>query len=202
MAMNGSRSKRADVGIKYLLHLDGNELAEFNLLKRVTFRQSALKRKLYRLAYHRMNKDLENSKNCARYHAKYKSDPTLVARRRESWKQYSKRMGSEWSRLRSKKYRKAYAKLSPSQRSRLREAYRKWAKQNWERRVEYAREYRRRSPLFGFRKAIAEAGRGGNIRELAEICESAIARLDEKGRGQRSKSSDRKGRLPVRSRNS
>ena len=137
------------------------------------------KRKAYRAAYHVRNREAENKKNLERYHAKYKHDEKIMERRRETCREYSKRMGTAWSRLRSKKYRKAYAKLSPATRFKIREAYKKWAELNWEKRVEYAREYRRRQPLCGFRQAIAQAASSGDIRKLAERCESAFAKLDE-----------------------
>lgn len=160
--------------------------------------EKKLKQKARRAAYHKKNRAAENAKNLSRYHAVYKRDPEIVARRGESFRQYALRMGTEWSRLRSKKYRKAYANLSPLRRSKMREAYKKWAKLNWEARVEYAREYRRRHPLFGLRKAIADAARIGDVRELAKRCESALAKFNENRSRDGSNSRHGSRGMPVR----
>jgi TRAP-type C4-dicarboxylate transport system substrate-binding protein len=96
--------------------------------------------------------------------------------------------GHLWARLRSRKYRKPYALLSDKQKKLIREAYKKWAKENWGKRVEYAREYRKRNPAFGLRTAISSARRSGDIRELASVCEHAIAKLNEDSSKRRSKS--------------
>ena len=146
--------------------------------------RSALEqRRMYRRQYYLENKERENAKSKERYHSKYKLNPAFKSRSSERWKRYAKEKGAEWVLLRSRKYRKPYAALSKSTRSNIREAYKAWAKLNWDRRVEYAREYRRRKATFGFRNKIAQARRSGDIRKLAEECLDAIVRAYGEGRG-------------------
>ena len=134
------------------------------------------RRRAYRANYHRENLEEQRRKNRERYHSRYKDDPAFIKRRTKSWKSYAERMEPSWILARSRKYRKPYANLSPSTRSKIREAYKKWAKLNWQKRVEYAREYRRKNPAFGLRNKIASARRSGDLRKLTQECLDAIIR--------------------------
>jgi hypothetical protein len=176
--------------LKYLSDSDARRAESLSSLR---FRESKLKRQLYRKAYHAKNKDKENGANRNRYHEKYKQDPEYKERSRRNWARFSANQSKEWSLLRSRKYRRAYSALSEKQRSAIREAYKIWAQDNWERRVEYAKEWRSRQPTTGLRKAIAEASRTGDIAKLAAVCERAISRFDEASRRKGSKSHDREG---------
>jgi hypothetical protein len=51
-------------------------------------------------------------------------------------------------------------------------------------RAQYARQWRRRSEIFGFRTKIIEARASGDIGKLAQECLDAIVRAYEKS-GQR-----------------
>lgn len=151
----------------------------------------AQSRKAYRRSYHLKNRERENARNLARYHKKYKLDSAWTKKRKASWIRYAKKKGIQWSRDRGKRYRKKYSELSPSTRSKIRAAYRVWAKKNWGRRVEYARVYRRRNPVFGFRGKIASARRTGDVRKLAEECFNAIVRAYGQGDGKKRDSGNR-----------
>jgi hypothetical protein len=144
-------------------------------------RQCPAKKKEYRRLMHLKRREIDNEKNRKRYHEKYKASEAWMKRRRESWKKYATRKGNAWIKERSKKYRKSYRNLSPSTRSKIRAAYIQWAKENWSKRVEYARAYRRKNPAFGFRNKIAEARRTGDIGKLAQECFDAIVRAYDKG---------------------
>jgi hypothetical protein len=150
---------------------------------RCSLRQCRHKRKEYRRQTHLQRREIDNAKNRKRYHDRYKNDPKWTEKRKRSWREYAAKMGGQWILERSRKYRKPYASLSTSQRSRIRNAYTSWAKRNWEKRVDYARKYRRKNPIFGFKTKIAAARRSGDIRKLAEECLDAIIHLDEKSRG-------------------
>ena len=161
------------------------------------------KRTEYRRLTHLSRRERDNEKNRKRYHELYKNDPVMTEKRRESWREFAKKKGKAWSKERSRKRPKtkaSTASLSESQLSKKREAYREWAKSNWEKRVIYAQKYRRRSPGFGFRNLIAEARRSGDIGKLAEECLAAIVRLDEAGGCGRREPKDRLGGLQVRDR--
>ena len=147
-----------------------------------SLRQCPLKRQEYRRLTHLSRKESDNEKNRQRYHEKYKTDLVLMSKKRARWRDYAQRQGVEWQQERSKKYRKAYSDLSSAQRSRIRLAYTKWAKQNWGKRVEYARHYRRKiNPGIGLHQLIADARNSGDFGELIQRLGDAIARLDEKG---------------------
>lgn len=139
-------------------------------------------RQAYRRLYHERNREQENEKNRLRYHQKYKTDAVWMKKRRESWRRYALKQGLEWMRERGKRYRKPYAQLSQSTRSKIRKAHTAWAKKHWEKRVEYARQHRRKKPGFGLRNKIAKARRTGDIGKLAEECFAAIIRADETSR--------------------
>jgi hypothetical protein len=140
------------------------------------------RRRVYRKHYHEKNREKENEKNRQRYHEKYKTDPVWVEKRQKRWREFSAKQIKGWSRARSKKYRKPYKELSESTRSKIRAAYTVWAKNNWDERVKYARQYRRKKPTFGLRSQIARARASGEFGELAEKCLDAIIRSYEVGR--------------------
>lgn len=141
----------------------------------------AERRREYRKSYHEKNKERENAYNIQRYHEVYKKDPALMKKRRASCKRYASKQGPDWQRERSQRYRKPYSTLSESRRSKIREGYKKWAKKNWEQRVEYARKHRRKKPGFGLRGKIANARRSGDVRKLAQECLDAIVRAYGQG---------------------
>src|SRR5688500_1759044 len=118
-------------------------------LHKCSLRHCEFKRKEYRRITHLQRREIDNKKNRERYHNRYKLNPDLKETNKRKWREYAKRMGRQWQRERSKKYRKPYSSLSISTRSKIRAAYKKWAKKNWDWRVEYARQYRRRKPTFG-----------------------------------------------------
>ncbi len=164
-------------------YLSVSDLAKAEQVSSLSFRESSLKRQLYRKAYHAKNRDRENGKNLSRYHERYKDDPDFRAKARLQWQRFRSKQSREWSLLRSRKYRKAYSLLSERSRNAIREAYKRWARENWDKRVEYARHWRSVQPRAGLRKAIAEAVRTGDIAKLAAVCERAISRADEASRG-------------------
>lgn len=171
----------------WIKYLSDEDAAQARRLKHLTFRASPLKRKLYRKAFHLKNRGKENASNLKRYHERHKLDPRFMEKRRAAWRSFAKKQPTEWSLLRSRKYRKHYSQLSERQRNAIREAYKRWAKENWGKRVQYARDWRHRQPLAGFRKAIAEASRTGDVEKLIACCELAIIRAHEVGHGKRSK---------------
>lgn len=164
-----------------------------------SLRQCLLKRQEYRRLTHLSRKESDNEKNKQRYHEKYKHDSVLMSQKRAQWKDYAQKQGVEWQRERSKKYRKTYSELSSAQRSRIRLAYTQWAQQNWGKRVEYARHYRRKiNPAIGLYRLIADARGSGDLGELIQRLGDAIARLDEKGYVRAGQSCDGQRRLRLR----
>ena len=158
----------------------GDSMASLNAESAKSSRQQ---RADYRRRYHEKNREKENEANRRRYHEKYKTDPAWMKRRRQSWKTYAAKRGKKWNSERQKKYgnrNKPSSELSPSSLSKKRAAYRRWAKANWDRRVEYAKEYRKRNPTFGLRSKIGAARKSGDLGKLAEECLAAIVRSYEK----------------------
>mgnify|MGYP006985673010 CR=1 FL=1 len=149
-------------------------------------------RKKYRAEYHSKNLEEQRRKNRQRYHEKYKKNPGYQTKAAQRWAEYVKRKGPEWVLERSRKYRKLNGKeyySQPKVREKMRANYNKWAKQNWEKRVEYARRYRRKvKPQIAIREAVDEARRTGDLRKLADACVSAIVRLNELGHKRHDKS--------------
>ncbi len=167
-----------------------------------TLRRCIDKRREYRRLTHLERKESDNEKNRRRYHERYKADPVLMKRRKESWKEFAKRKGKVWQRERSKRYRKPYSELSDAQRSKIRNAYTQWANRNWGKRVEYARHYRRQvNPSVGIARLISAAKRSGSFGDLIQRLGESIARLDEAGHGQRGQPRDRKRGVRMRERN-
>jgi hypothetical protein len=117
-----------------------------------------------------------------KWYQKRKMNQDFLMRRRKYYRSYYERKileNPEWN-LRSKKYRKIYADLSPLTRFKIREAYKAWAKRNWEKRVDYARKYRRKNLFFNIRAKIKEAGESGNLREFIEGLSDSIIKSYEK----------------------
>lgn len=172
-------------GSDWMKYLSGMELVQAASVSSLSFRESSLKRRLYRRAYHAKNKEEENGKNKDRYHKKYKSCPEFKSASRLRWRHFASKQSRDWQVLRSRKYRKHYSLLSERRKHAIREAYKRWANENWDKRVQYAREWRAKQPTAGLRRAIAEAARTGDIAKLAAVCERAISRADETGRSKR-----------------
>ena len=179
-------------------YLSSSDLLKAESVRYLTFRQSKLKRQLYRRAFHAKHKEEENGKNLKAYHSKYKTCPEFKRRASARYSAYRKKMGLEWDRLRSRKYRKPYSALSEKQKNAIRNGYKLWAKNNWDRRVKYARDWRSKQPTSEFRKAIGEAARTGDFAKLAIFCEHAIGRAHEASRGKRSHADNGAGRVRVR----
>lgn len=140
-------------------------------------RHCEFKKKYSRKKAHEKNKKKYNLDNKNRYHQKYKMQAEFKKKKSEYWKYYSNKKGKDW--LKKRLLNRSKPILSELALSNKRELYKKWAKDNWDKRVEYAREYRRRKPIFGIRGKIAEARKSGDIKKLAEICLSAIIRSYE-----------------------
>lgn len=150
---------------------------------RCSLRHCPPRKKESRRLMHLKRKEIDNASNRKRYHEKYKLSPVWMEKRRASWKKYASKQTKEWFKKRAcgRKNPKR-SDLSPSRRFKLREAYTKWAVKHWKERVDYAKTYRRRSPVFGLRQKISRARESGDIRKLAEECFDAIIRADETGR--------------------
>lgn len=179
-------------------YLSSNELQSLESVRYLPMRKSELKRKLYRKAYHRQHRQKVNETSKRKYHDVYKQCSTYKQRQQQYNKHYRLRKGPAWERRRNLKYRKSYSELSEKQRESIRAHCREWTKLNWEKRVSYARNWRSKQSTFGLRKAIISARRTGDVRELARICELAIARTHEKSRKQRGQSVDGKRRVQMR----
>lgn len=135
-------------------------------------------RRLYRLEYNRANRERLRASNRARYHSKYKCDASYKQKQSQRWVEYVKTKGEAWVRARSKKYRPKKQVLTEHQRRRKNECTKNWYQSHKPERAEYARTWRRKQPLFGFRDAVRAAAASGDVRALIDKCSAALIQID------------------------